>query len=71
MDAAEYTHLALGLIFVKYIPDGTLGDLAGLVSQIGFGVDASTVRDALCQVYKYCRTMKANLMAACVQANQR
>jgi len=35
------------------LPDGKLGELVDLVSQIGFGVDASTARDVLGQVYEY------------------
>ncbi|WP_423680189.1 MULTISPECIES: type I restriction-modification system subunit M [unclassified Undibacterium] len=35
------------------LPDGKLGELVDLVSQIGFGVDASAARDVLGQVYEY------------------
>jgi type I restriction enzyme M protein len=35
------------------LPDGKLGELVDLVSQIGFGVDASSARDVLGQVYEY------------------
>lgn len=35
------------------LPDGKLGELVDLISQIGFGVDASTARDVLGQVYEY------------------
>ncbi|MYN44967.1 N-6 DNA methylase [Pseudoduganella sp. FT93W] len=35
------------------LPDGKLGELVDLVSQIGFGVDANTARDVLGQVYEY------------------
>lgn len=35
------------------LPDGKLGELVDLVSQIGFGQDASTARDVLGQVYEY------------------
>ncbi len=35
------------------LPDGKLGELVDLVSQIGFGVDASKARDVLGQVYEY------------------
>ncbi|MFZ6733615.1 type I restriction-modification system subunit M [Undibacterium sp. Ji42W] len=35
------------------LPDGKLGELVDLISKIGFGVDASTARDVLGQVYEY------------------
>jgi type I restriction enzyme M protein len=35
------------------LPDGKLGELVDLVSQIGFGVDVSSARDVLGQVYEY------------------
>lgn len=35
------------------LPDGKLGELVDLVSQIGFGIDASSARDVLGQVYEY------------------
>lgn len=35
------------------LPDGKLGELVDLVSQIGFGENASTARDVLGQVYEY------------------
>ena len=35
------------------LPEGKLGELVDLVSQIGFGVDASAARDVLGQVYEY------------------
>jgi type I restriction enzyme M protein len=35
------------------LPDGKLGELVDLVSQIGFGVDPAVARDVLGQVYEY------------------
>lgn len=35
------------------LPDGKLGELIDLVSQIGFGVDPGAARDVLGQVYEY------------------
>jgi type I restriction enzyme M protein len=40
MDAAEYKHVVLGLIFLKYISDACEGEHAELVAQAALGADA-------------------------------
>ncbi len=53
MDAAEYKHVVLGLIFLKYISDAFEEVHARLTAEIAQGDAANRSRDVLGRVYEY------------------
>lgn len=63
IDAAEYKHVILGLLFLKYISDSfdarrgiapeKMNELIKLIADIGFKGDRSKARDTLGRVYEY------------------
>src|SRR6266498_1275037 len=57
MDAADYKHVVLGLIFLKYISDAfdkqRLGQLIDLISNIKVGDSEARSKDVLGRIYEY------------------
>jgi type I restriction enzyme M protein len=53
MDAAEYKHVALGLIFLKYISDAFAERYEELQAEVDEGADHHQQQDLLGRVYEY------------------
>ncbi len=67
MDAAEYKHLVLGLIFVKYISDTFQAKRAELTARFADPADEYFLEDSATEaLQRFCRTrLKRSVVGVC------